>query len=332
MVRDHGFHPVRVTRIVRETTDARTYVLDAPFGYRAGQFLTLRACGTLRSYSMSSSPDTDGELMTTVKRVPGGLVSNWLHDHLAPGDLIEVTRPAGVFCLRETTAPLVAFCGGSGITPVMSLAKSALATTDRRVRILAADRDAGSVIFADALAELARRHPSRFEIRHHLDADDGFVTPGAVREFAGDDTDADFYICGPEPYMELVERALLAHGAAPERILVERFTPAEEPPAAPEAPAESELEGTVTIVFAGKKHTVPQHSGETFLMSARRAGLSPPYSCEAGNCATCIAQVTEGRAEMRVNNALEEDEVAEGWVLTCQGEPASPRVTVVYED
>ncbi|MFA1546226.1 2Fe-2S iron-sulfur cluster-binding protein [Actinomadura chokoriensis] len=333
MVRDHGFHPVRVTRIVRETADALTYVLDAPFPYRAGQFLTLRACGTLRSYSMSSSPDTDGELMTTVKRVPGGLVSNWMHDHLAPGDLVEVTRPAGVFCLRETAAPLVAFCGGSGITPVMSLAKSALATTDRRVRILAADRDAGSVIFADALAGLARRHPSRFAIRHHLDADDGFVTPDVVREFAGDDRDADFYICGPEPYMELTERALLSHGIAPGRILIERFTPAAETTAETAgAPAESEREGTITIVLSGKKHTVPQHSGETFLQSARRAGLSPPFSCEAGNCATCIAQVTDGKAGMRVNNALEDDEVAEGWVLTCQGEPASPHVTVVYED
>lgn len=329
MVRDHGFHPVRVARIVAETADARTYVLDAPFRYRAGQFLTLRACGTLRSYSMSSSPDTDGELTTTVKRVPGGLVSNWLHDNLAPGDLIEVTRPAGVFCLRETAAPLVAFCGGSGITPVMSLAKSALATTERRVRILAADRDAGSVIFADALAELARRYPSRFEVRHHLDAENGFVTPDVVREFAGDDRDADFYICGPEPYMELTERALLSHGVSPERILIERFSPAAD---VPEASPESEPEGTITIVLSGKKHTVPQHSGETFLQSARRAGLSPPFSCEAGNCATCIAQVTEGKAEMRVNNALEDDEVAEGWVLTCQGEPASPQVTVVYED
>src|SRR5260221_5402899 len=138
MVRDHGFHSVRIARIIQETADARTYVLDAPttspspFTYRAGQFLTVRVCGTLRSYSMSSSPDTDAELMTTVKRVPGGQVSNWMHDHLVPGDVIEVTRPAGVFCLRETPAPLVAFGGGSGITPILSLAKSALATTSRR--------------------------------------------------------------------------------------------------------------------------------------------------------------------------------------------------------
>jgi len=170
MARDHGFHPARISRIVQETGDTRTYVLELGLGrahglgpspanpsYRAGQFITVRACGTLRSYSMSSSPDTDDELMATVKRVPGGLVSNWIHDNLRVGDLIETTLPTGVFCLRRTSAPLVAFCGGSGVTPILSLVKSALATTERRVRVLAADRDAGSVIFRSALAALAAR-------------------------------------------------------------------------------------------------------------------------------------------------------------------------------
>src|SRR5260370_12312833 len=135
MVRDHGFHSVRIGRIIQETADARTYVLDAPttspspFSYRAGQCLTVRVCGTLRSYSMSSSPDTDAELMTTVKRVPGGQVSNWMHDHLVPGDVIEVTRPAGVFCLRETPAPLVAFGGGSDTSPIRTPSQSHHATT-----------------------------------------------------------------------------------------------------------------------------------------------------------------------------------------------------------
>ncbi|MFE2884939.1 2Fe-2S iron-sulfur cluster-binding protein [Streptomyces sp. NPDC059272] len=337
MGRDHGFHPVRITRIIQETPDTRTYVLDAPFPYRAGQFVTIKACGTLRSYSMSSSPETDTEFMTTVKRVPGGLVSNWMHDHLAPGDVVETTLPAGVFCLREGdeaggawefTAPVVAFCGGSGITPILSLAKSALAGTGRPVRVLAADRDAGSVIFADALGELAERYPDRFTVRHHLDDRQGFVTADQVRKFAGGDTDADFYLCGPAPFMELVENALLAHGIAPERIFVERFAQAADPP--PEDAREQE--GTLTLVLSGKPHTLAQRSGETFLESARRAGLAPPFSCEAGNCATCIAQVTAGEAKMRVNNALDEDEVAEGWVLTCQSEPSTPHVTVVYED
>ncbi len=326
MARDHGFHPVRITRIIEETADTRTYALDAPFAYRAGQFLTFRVCGTLRSYSMSSSPDTDGELMTTVKRVPGGLVSNWVQDHLAAGDTVEVTRPAGVFCLRETSAPLVAYCGGSGITPIISLAKSALATTSRPVRLLVANRDADSVIFAAKLDELAGRYPDRFEVRHHLDTERGLITGGQVRDFAGDDRQADFYLCGPEPFMDLVEGALLDRGADPDRIFVERFD------RAPESPQGGETGGTLTIVLSGKRQTVAQHSGETLLESARRAGLSPPFSCEAGNCATCMAHVTEGEAKMRVNNALEDDEIAEGWVLTCQGEPVTSHLTVVYEE
>jgi ferredoxin-NADP reductase len=334
MGRDHGFHPARITRIIQETADTRTYVLDATFPYQAGQFLTFKACGTLRSYSMSSSPDTDTELMTTVKRVPGGLVSNWMHDHLHPGDTIETTLPTGLFRLRETTAPLVAFCGGSGITPVLSLVKTALATTDRRVRVLTADRDADAVIFGPALAALALRYPDRFENHHHLDALNGFVTDGQVRAFAGGDLDADFYVCGPAPFMDLTERALLAHGVAPGRILIERFGSQAADPAraADEAAGEGESAGTVQIVLSGKRHTVAQHTGETLLESARRAGLAPPFSCESGNCATCIAQVTEGRAKMRVNNALDDDEIADGWVLTCQGEPVTEHVTVVYED
>ena len=329
MARDHGFHPARITRVVQETSDTRTYVLDlgAPPSYRAGQFITVKACGTLRSYSMSSSPDTDSELMTTVKRVPGGLVSNWIHDHLRPGDLIETTLPTGVFCLRPTSAPLVAFCGGSGVTPILSLVKTALATTDRHVRVLSADRDADSVIFGSALAGLAGRFPGRFAIHHHLDAQRGLVTEGRIRDFTGDDRHADFYLCGPAPFMELAERALLGHGVSTDQIFIERFG------AAPDAqPADDGIGGTVEIILSGKRHTIPQHPGETLLESARRGGLAPPFSCEAGNCATCIARVTEGEARMRVNNALEEDEVTDGWILTCQGIPVTPHVTVVYED
>ncbi|WP_106402579.1 ferredoxin--NADP reductase [Actinocorallia populi] len=328
MARDHGFHPIRVKRVIQETADTRTYVLDTAFDYEAGQFMTFKVCGTLRSYSMSSSPTTDTEVMTTVKRVPGGLVSNWMHDHLSPGDLVEATLPAGVFCLRENGAPLVAFCGGSGVTPVLSLVKTALATTDRRVRLLTADRDADAVIFGPVLDGLAERYPGRFELRRHLDTDGGFLTEPQIREFAGNAPGTDFYVCGPDPFMDLVERVLLDGGTDPSQILIERFgLPAAEPA---EQPAEAE--GTITIVLGGKKHTVPQHSGETLLQSARRAGLSPPFSCEAGNCATCIAQVTEGAARMQINNALEDDEIADGWVLTCQGEPTTPDITVVYED
>jgi 3-ketosteroid 9alpha-monooxygenase subunit B len=330
MARDHRFHQVRVTRVVQETADTRTYVLDAPFPYRAGQFVTLRVCGTLRSYSMSSSPDTDDELMVTVKRVPGGLVSNWMHEHLAPGDVIESTLPAGVFCLRDRPAPLVAFAAGSGVTPILSLVKSALAGTDRRVRLLTANRDADSIIFASALAGLWQRYPERFSVKHRLDVQHGFVTDALVRDFAsGDFTSGDFYICGPAAFMDLTETALLSHGADRGQIFIERFD-ASGGPAADGSAALSP--GTIRIVLAGKPHLVAQRPGETLLQSARRAGLSPPFSCEAGNCATCIAQVTDGEVKMRANNALDDDEIADGWILTCQSEPVTPHITVVYED
>src|SRR4051794_20798666 len=168
-VRDHGFHRLPVRRVVQETADACSFVLDVPaeldvaFGYAAGQFCTFRfeidGAHHLRCYSMSSSPDVDAELQVTVKRVPGGIVSNWMIDHVAAGDEVEVTVPAGVFNLTPGAGEVVAFSGGSGITPVLSLLKTALATTQRRVRLLYANRDRDSVIFGALLDDLARRHP-----------------------------------------------------------------------------------------------------------------------------------------------------------------------------
>ncbi|HUN31559.1 MAG TPA: ferredoxin--NADP reductase [Trebonia sp.] len=334
MARDHGFHETRILRVIDETPDARTYVLDAPFSYLAGQFVTFRACGALRSYSMSSSPDTDAALATTVKRVPGGLVSNWLIDNLKVGDVVEVTAPTGVFTLRDSEAPLVALAGGSGVTPIMSLAKSALAATSRRVRILLANRDADSAIFAAALEELIERYPGRLEVRHHLDEASGLVTEAEIADFAGNVTHgADFYLCGPEPFMDLVGRVLAAQGVDEERILTERFSPAEadEEPARLARDTAGPTGGTITITLDGTTTATAHVPGITLLEHARRAGLKPPFSCEAGNCATCMGRLEAGQVTMRVNNALDDDEVADGYVLTCQSVPATPDVTVIYE-
>jgi 3-ketosteroid 9alpha-monooxygenase subunit B len=327
------FRRATVVKIVQETPDARTFVLDphdGPFAYQAGQFCVFRVRvngkNLMRSYSMSSAPETDAELMTTVKRVPGGKVSNWLHDHVAEGDEVELTQPRGLFCLRPAGTPLLGFSGGSGITPILSLAKSALATTNRPVRLLCADRDRASAIFDSALTELAAQYPGRLVVVRHLDAERGLVDMDAVREFVGVDGGADAYVCGPEPFMELVESVL----PGPGRVFSERFggVPAPRPPAEPEPPRDN---GTVTIVLGTKRATIAKHPNETLLQSARRAGFTPPFSCEAGNCATCMARVTEGSATMRVNDALTEDEVAEGYVLTCQGVPDEGSVTVHYE-
>lgn len=356
--RDHGFHALRLARVVAETADAATFVLDVPadladaFAYRAGQFCTFRVPvdGTplLRCYSMSSAPGVDAELAVTVKRVPGGAVSNWMIDRLAAGDEVEVTLPAGVFCLADeaedpaaATRDVVAYAGGSGITPVFSLVKAALANTWRRVRLLYANRDASSVIFRAALDELVAAHPDRLTVRFHHDDESGYLDEDEVRAFTAGAGDADHYVCGPTPFMDLVERVALADGVPAERFHIERFTPSDDGAADPEADAgaagavpaegdESADAATVTIELDGRTETVRHHPGATVLQTARQAGLSPPFSCESGSCATCMAKVHEGAVTMFTNNALTDDEVAEGWVLTCQSVPTTPTLSVVY--
>ena len=337
-MRDHRFHPLRIERVIRETADACSLVLGVPpaladvFAYDAGQFCTFRAWidgqPHLRCYSMSSSPAVDAELQVTVKRVPGGVVSNWMNDTLAAGDEIEVTPPAGVFRLTAGEGDVVAFSGGSGITPVISLVKTALATTSRRVRLLYANRDRDSVIFGDVLDELAARHPDRLHVLHHLDVDDGFVAADDVERFVAGSGDADFYVCGPGPFMDVVERGLLTGGVEGGRIHIERFTPevVEVPVAAP-----ATATTRVTIELNGRTETADHRPGATILQTARQLGMAPPYSCESGSCATCMARLVDGAVTMHVNNALTDDEVAEGWVLTCQSVPTTSTVSIVYE-
>jgi 3-ketosteroid 9alpha-monooxygenase subunit B len=335
MAERHVFQRATVTRIIKETADTRTFVLDPheqPFSYRAGQFCTFRVTvdgeELYRSYSMSSAPETDSELMTTVKRVAGGKVSNWMVDNVVEGDELTMTRAAGTFVLSPTSVPLLAFAGGSGVTPILSLAKSALASTDRAVRILCADRDRASVIFEAVIDELVERYPGRLSVDRHIDAEQGLLDPDAVTKFVGSDTDAECYVCGPEGFMAVV-RSALPDGA---RVLVEDFDAS--PPvkaAAPEVADSGKASGTVTIHLERKKVSVPQVAGETLLETARRAGLSPPFSCEAGNCGTCMARLTEGAATMRTNDVLEEDELADGYILTCQAVPDTTSVAVVYE-
>jgi 3-ketosteroid 9alpha-monooxygenase subunit B len=331
MAERHVFQRATVTRIIKETADTRTFVLDPhekPFSYRAGQFCTFHVTvdgeELYRSYSMSSAPETDSELMTTVKRVAGGKVSNWMVDNVVEGDELTMTRAAGTFVLSPTSSPLLAFAGGSGVTPILSLAKSALATTDRAVRILCADRDRASVIFETVIDELVERYPDRLSVDRHIDVEHGLLVPDAVTKFVGGDTNAECYVCGPEGFMAVV-RSALPEGA---RVLVEDFDAS---PPVKAAATEVVAGGTVTIHLERKKVSVPQVAGETLLETARRAGLSPPFSCEAGNCGTCMALLTEGSATMRTNDVLEEDELADGYILTCQAVPDTESVTVVYE-
>lgn len=341
--RDHGFHRLRIQDVVHETADASTFVLEIPddlqalFTYASGQFCTFRADVDgethMRCYSMCSTPGVDADLAVTVKRVPGGIVSNWMNDTLHAGDEIDVTAPTGVFTLHPE-ADVVAFAGGSGITPVFSLMKAALATTDHPVRLLYANRDQDSVIFRDALGQLADEHGPRVEVIHHLDADAGYLGADTIKAVLAESPDSHFYLCGPVPFMDLVENTMLDAGITSERIHLERFgTPPPLELTEDEVEADEKPGGVqVTIELAGKKGTTEHHPGTTILQAARQMGMSPPSSCESGSCATCMAMLKEGTVKMHVNDVLTEDELEEGWVLTCQSVPTSPTVHIVYED
>jgi 3-ketosteroid 9alpha-monooxygenase subunit B len=250
-----------------------------------------------------------------------------MNDRLASGDTIEVLRPSGLFVLQDTDAPVVAFAGGSGITPVISIVKSALATTDRRIRLVYANRGADSVIFADELERLRSASGGRLSIHHHLDSERGFLDAAQCAALVGDDSDADFYLCGPGPYMDTVAAGLSTLVVPPDKVFIERFVLPEPTPAVDDASVTASL----VIRLGHRETTLDYNAGDTVLEAARRGGLSPPFSCEQGNCATCMAHLEEGTVTMRVNNALSVDEVEDGWVLTCQSLPTAAKVVVDYD-
>jgi ferredoxin-NADP reductase len=335
---DHEYHALAVVDVIDETDDTRSFVLDIPpeltetFRYAAGQFCTFRAVvagePVVRCYSMSSSPDVADPLTTTVKRVPDGLMSNWMLDTLQPGDMVDVMRPAGLFVLHDTEAPIVAFAGGSGITPVMSIIKTALATTDRPILLVYANRSADAVIFASELERLQSESAGRLSVHHHLDSEAGFLDAAQCEALVGERAHAHFYVCGPGPYMDVVEAALANLQVESGRIFIERFVvPEDGGVTAPAGPATE----SVVVTLGQRTQTLAYTAGDTVLEACRRGGLRPPYQCESGSCATCMAHLDEGEVRMRVNNALTPEEVEEGWILTCQSLPTSATVVVNYD-
>ncbi|MBX9946823.1 MAG: ferredoxin--NADP reductase [Reyranella sp.] len=337
-----AYHQLRIAKIVQETPDARSFIFEIPadlaekFRYRAGQFLTFRvphADGAFnRCYSLSSAPETDGLPKVTVKRVAGGKGSNWFHDALKEGGTLDVLPPAGRFVLGDGTAPLLLFGGGSGITPMMSLIKSALKSGGRRMRLFYANRDKPSIIFDAEFAALAKAHPGRLEVIHHLDATEGFAKPAHILAALKGFEDAEAYLCGPGPFMTLVENTLLGAGLPRERVRLERFEASGNDAVPVETAAEGDVvPAEITIHFEGKTHKVPYQKGQTILVAARAAGLNPLSSCEEGFCASCAAKRLKGKVVLAKNDIYTADDLANNWILTCQGRCFGPEVEITYD-
>lgn len=354
-----GFHRLTVAEIVPETADAKSIRFDVPeelketFRFAPGQHLTLRAEiggeDVRRNYSLCVAPG-EGQLKVTVKRIAGGLFSGWANEHLKPGDSIEVMAPHGSFT-REFSpghrGHYVGFAGGSGITPVISLIKTALAVEpESRFTLFYGNRDSMSVIFLEELARLKNRHMGRLEIHHFLSDEfedielfNGMLDRakcGAILETLVDPAAVDaFFICGPGPMMEAAEEALAARGVPREKVHVERFT-ADRPSAAQAAEMQAltrQVSGAAMLVtLDGRKRRVPfDAAAGNILDSARAAGLPAPYACKAGVCATCRARVVSGEVEMAARYGLTDEEVAAGYVLTCQSVPKGEGVELDYD-
>jgi ring-1,2-phenylacetyl-CoA epoxidase subunit PaaE len=352
------FHPLKLAAVERETRDAVALTFEVPpalaaqFRFDAGQHLTVRATiegqGVRRSYSICS-PVQEGKLRIAVKRSPGGVFSTWANDKLAAGASLDVTPPMGHFGVAPDPArarQYVGFAAGSGITPIVSIIATTLAGEPAsEFTLFYGNRASGTVMFREALAALKDTYLARFNLVHVLsrEAQDIPLLHGRIdREKADlllahwvdlDRVDA-VYLCGPDGMMRSVAEALAGRGYPESKVRIERFAASipkheHKPGKAPE-PGHTECE--VTVVLDGATRTFTLEKGkESILEAGLRAGIELPYSCKGGVCSTCRAKLVAGEADMDVNFALEDYEVARGFVLTCQSYPASDKVTVDYD-
>jgi ring-1,2-phenylacetyl-CoA epoxidase subunit PaaE len=355
---DKHFHALKVAEIVPETAEANSIRFEVPpelhsaFAFKAGQHLTLKAAingeEVRRNYSLCTAP-ADQDWMVTVKRIAGGLFSNWVGDNLKAGDTLEVMPPHGSFTTEfSPTAKrhIVGIAGGSGITPVLSLLRTTLKEEpESRFTLLYGNRDSSSIIFLDELASLKDRYLDRLSLHHFLAEEEGDIDlfngmldrarcEQAIAALVGDPASVDaWFICGPGPMMDAAEGALLDQSVEKERIHIERFT-ADRPSAAlaaEMAQLQTQAAGTtLSVTLDGRTRRVA-FTQSNILDSARASGLPAPFACKAGVCATCRAKVTSGKVEMAARYGLTDEEVAAGYVLTCQSVPVGDGVAVDYD-
>lgn len=353
------FYPLRITDITRETNDAIALTLEPTeaerdlFIFKPGQHLTLRALieGTdiRRNYSVFVAPD-EGILRVAIKHIDGGVFSGWATRELKVGDMIDAMPPRGHFTWAfEQTArrSYVAFAAGSGITPILSLVKAGLAAEpDSQFMLLYGNRTSASIMFLEEIAGLKDRYLSRLQVYHFLnaEADDIDLFNGrldrerisTVLETLVDPSQIDAaFICGPGPMMDAAEEALKIAGVEPANIIVERFNVGrpEGAIAAETAAATRKAQGLmIQIGIDGRRRLVAFNATEgNILDSARSAGLAAPYACKAGVCATCRAKLVSGQVQMLANYGLSKEEVAAGYILTCQAVPVGEGVAIDYD-
>lgn len=359
------FHPLKVKRITPEAGDSVAITFAIPpekkeaFAFEPGQFLTLRAQlngqDVRRNYSIScprSRLTGRNELEVGIRPVEEGLFSNWAVKNIKPGDTIEVMPPDGRFTVKKQRAiHRVGFASGSGITPILSIAATTLEEQpESKFTLIYGNRRMSSVMFNEALQDLKDRFAGRFTMIHTLsrqaqevDLQEGRIDGDKVRQVIKAMLPAasmdEVFICGPEAMIDATEKALIEAGVPESRVYSERFTTSREQAVKVQADTDSapvrvaaKKDIALTVIVDGHEHEIRISKDEKLLDAAMNAGLDVPFSCKAGVCCTCRGKILEGSATMHKNYTLEKDEVAKGYVLTCQATATSPKVILTFDD
>jgi len=353
------FLPLDVIDVQKDTRDAVVVTLRpraedaARFAFTQGQYLTFRrefdGAELRRSYSICAGRD-EGVLKVGIKRVEGGAFSSWANENLTPGAVLEAMPPMGNFHTPldpSSARHYLGFAGGSGITPVLSILKTVLKTEPKsRFTLVYANRQISSIMFRKELEDLKNTYLGRLSVMHVLETEaqeidlfTGLIDTAKIAALFTHWLDAKSvdmaYICGPEPMMLSIARGLKDHGLTDSQIKFELFTSgqpgrAKQKTVSRSSDASDACEATVTLDGATRSFRMPK-TGESLLDAALANNLDAPFACKAGVCSTCRAKVLEGEVDMRTNHALEDYEVRQGYVLTCQCYPLSDRVVVSYD-
>ncbi|HEX4749783.1 MAG TPA: 1,2-phenylacetyl-CoA epoxidase subunit PaaE [Bryobacteraceae bacterium] len=351
------FYPLTVRAITRETRDAVTVVFDVPrqleekFRYTQGQYVTLRAlidgAEVRRSYSICSAVQ-DQLLRVAVKRVAGGVFSSWLIQNVHAGDSVEVMPPEGRFHVPLSAShakQYVAFAAGSGITPILSIIKTTLLTEpSSRFTLFYGNRASSTILFREELAELKDVYLDRFSLLHvmtreHQDVDllngriDGEKAEQLLQQFCRFEDIDEIFLCGPRDMVDSIVARLKAMGFAAAHIKIELFTVKENEQQIRRKVASSEeaAECQVTVIVDGGVQHFSMQRNKTILDAALEHGIDLRHSCKSGVCATCRAKLVAGQVDMDANYALEDYEIARGFILSCQSYPVTDHVTVDFD-
>jgi ring-1,2-phenylacetyl-CoA epoxidase subunit PaaE len=346
------FHSLKIKSILRQTNKAVSLTFEVPtplkpdFIFSAGQYITLKTMidskEVRRDYSLSSSPQSES-LTVTVKEIENGVFSSYANRKLKVGDTLEVGTPKGRFIYNPKTDSentVVAFAAGSGITPIMSIARTVLETeTDTKFVLIYGNKSPKETIFYDAILKFQTLYSDRFKVQFIFsEADEenalfGRIDNGNVQYILknnmGINDSQKFYLCGPEGMINTVNNILTEKEVDPSKILFELFTASTEKSTNTNT---NEGDSVITILVDEEETTLTMSQQHTILEAALANDLDVPYSCQGGVCSSCICRVTEGAATMRQNSILTDNEVAEGLVLSCQAEPTSASIKVDFDD